>query len=308
MEAGGMEKRILGRTGLEVSVIGFGAMTIGGIYGPVDDAVGNQALHAAVDAGINFIDTSDAYGAGHSERVIGAFLKERPDRHQIIVCTKGGNNMVTGTRNFTPDYIRNCVEGSLQRLGVDAIDLYLLHNPALANLQAHDSFDVLEDYKAKGQIKHWGVSLNTLAECELAVTDGHAAVLQMEYNILEQGPAEVFAKAHAAGVGVISRVPLKRGLLSGRFDEHWTFAEGDRRQQMFAPDKLPAWVAKVRQIEAVVADFDRPLAEVAVRFCVTNPHVAVTIPGIRTPAQATANAAASAPLPEAVLAKLRQLG
>jgi aryl-alcohol dehydrogenase-like predicted oxidoreductase len=130
----------------------------------------------------------------------------------------------------------------------------------------------------------------------------------MEYNILEQGPAEVFAKAHAAGVGVISRVPLKRGLLSGRFDEHWTFAEGDRRQQMFAPDKLPAWVAKVRQIEAAVADFGRPLAEVAVRFCVANPYVAVTIPGIRTPAQATANAAASAPLPEAVLAQLRQLG
>ena len=110
-----MEKRTLGRTGLEVSVIGFGAMTIGGIFGPVDDAVSNQALHAAVDAGINFIDTSDAYGAGHSERVIGAFLKERADRQQIIVCTKGGNNMVTGARTFTPDYIRNCVEGSLQR-------------------------------------------------------------------------------------------------------------------------------------------------------------------------------------------------
>jgi aryl-alcohol dehydrogenase-like predicted oxidoreductase len=303
-----MEKRILGRTGLEVSVIGFGAMTIGGIFGPVDDAISNKALHAAIDAGINFIDTSDAYGAGHSERVIGAFLKERADRHQIIVCTKGGNNMVTGARNFTPDYIRDCVEGSLQRLGVDAIDLYLLHNPAVANLQAQDSFDVLENYKAKGKIKHWGVSLNTLAECELAVADGHAAVLQMEYNIFEQEPAEVFAKAHAAGVGVISRVPLKRGLLSGRFNEQWTFAEGDRRQQMFSPEKLPALVAKVRQVEAAVADLGRPLAEVAVRFCVSNPHVAVTIPGIRTPFQATANAAACEPLPASVLATLRQLG
>lgn len=303
-----MEKRTLGRTGLEVSVIGFGAMTIGGIFGPVDDAISNQALHAAIDAGINFIDTSDAYGAGHSERVIGAFLKERADRHQLIVCTKGGNNMVTGARNFTPTYIRNCIEGSLQRLGVDAIDLYLLHNPAVANLQAQDSFDVLEDYKAKGKIKHWGVSLNTLAECELAIADGHAAVLQMEHNIFEQEPAEVFAKAHAAGVGVISRVPLKRGLLSGRFDEHWTFDEGDRRRQMFSPEKLPALVAKVRQIEAAVADLGRPLAEVAVRFCVSNPHVAVTIPGIRTPAQATANATACEPLPASVLAKLRQLG
>jgi aryl-alcohol dehydrogenase-like predicted oxidoreductase len=301
-----MEKRSLGRTGLEVSVVGFGAMTIGGIFGPVDDAVSLKALHAAVDAGMNFIDTSDAYGAGHSERVIGTFLKERPDRDRIVVCTKGGNNMVTGARNFTPDYIRNCIAGSLQRLGVDAIDVYLLHNPSLANLQAEDSFEVLEAYKAQGKIKHWGVSVNTLAECDLAVTAGRAAVMQMEYNILEQEPEAVFAKAHAAGVGVIARVPLKRGLLSGRFDEHWTFDEGDRRQQMFSPERLPALVAKVRQIEAA-ADFDRPLAEVAVRFCVSNPHVAVTIAGIRTPAQANANAMAGAPLPAEVLARLHRL-
>ena len=302
-----MEKRTLGRTGLEVSVIGFGTMTIGGIFGPVDDAVSIQALHAAVDGGMNFIDTSDAYGAGHSERVVGAFLKERPDRDQIIVCTKGGNNMVTGVRNFTPDYIRACVEGSLQRLGVDAIDVYLLHNPTVANLQAEDSFEVLETYRDQGKIKHWGVSVNTLAECELTVAAGRGAVMQMEYNILEQEPAGVFAKAQAAGVGVIARVPLKRGLLSGRFDEHWTFDEGDRRRQMFSPEKLPALVAQVRQIEAAVADLGRPLAEVAVRFCVSNPHVAVTIPGIRTPAQAKANAAACEPLPAAVLARLRRL-
>lgn len=302
-----MEQRRLGRTGLEVSVVGFGTMTIGGIFGPVDDAVSLQALHAAVDAGMNFIDTSDAYGAGHSERLVGAFLKERRDRDRIIVCTKGGNNMVTGVRNFTPDYIRGCVEGSLQRLGVDAIDVYLLHNPSLANLQAEDSFDVLERYQEQGKIKHWGVSVNTLAECEQTVAAGRAAVMQMEYNILEQAPAAVFAKAHAAGVGVIARVPLKRGLLSGRFDEHWTFDERDRRRQMFAPDKLPALVAKVRQIEAAVADLGRPLAEVAVRFCVSNPHVAVTIPGIRTPEQARANAAACEPLPAAVLERLRQL-
>jgi aryl-alcohol dehydrogenase-like predicted oxidoreductase len=282
-------------------------MTIGGIYGPIDDTVSIKALHTAVDAGMNFIDTSDAYGQGHSEQVIGAFLKERSDRQQLIVCTKGGNNMVTGARNFTPEYIRGCVEGSLQRLGVEAIDVYLLHNPAVANLQAQDSFDVLETYKRQGKIKHWGVSVNTLPECELTVTAGHAAVMQMEYNILEQGPAEVFAKAHAAGVGVIARVPLKRGLLSGRFNEQWTFDEQDRRGQMFSPDKLPGWVARVRQIEAAVAEVGRPLAEVAVRFCVSNPHVAVTIPGIRTPAQASANAAACAPLPPAVLARLHQL-
>jgi aryl-alcohol dehydrogenase-like predicted oxidoreductase len=301
-----MEKRRLGRTGLEVTVVGFGAMTIGGIYGPVDDAVSMQALHAAIDAGMNFIDTSDAYGAGHSERVIGRFLKERADREQILVCTKGGNNMVTGVRNFTPEYIRGCLEGSLQRLGVEAIDVYLLHNPTLDNLKAEDSFDVLNTYKAQGKIKHWGVSVNTIPECEFAITCGQPAVFQMEYNLFEQGPAAVFAQAHAADIGVIARVPLKRGLLSARFDTRSTFTETDRRKQMFAPDKLPALVDKVEAVEATVASLSRPLAEVAVRFCVSNPHIAVTIPGIRTPQQATANAGACEPLPAPVLERLRQ--
>jgi len=130
----------------------------------------------------------------------------------------------------------------------------------------------------------------------------------MEYNILEQEPAGVFARAAAAGVGVIARVPLKRGLLSGRFNEQSTFDAEDRRRGMFAPDKLPAWVTRVRQIEAAVADLGRPLAEVAMRFCVSNPHVAVTIAGIRTPVQAAANPAACMPLPADALTRLRQLG
>ena len=166
-----MEKRTLGRTGLNVAVVGFGTLPMGGFYGPVDDAVSIKALHVAIDAGMNFIDTSDAYGAGHSERVVGAFLKERADRDQILICTKGGNNMITGVRNFTPDYIRGCVEGSLQRLGIAAIDLYLLHNPTLENMQARDSFDVIETYKAQGKIKHW-VSVNTLPECDYVVASG----------------------------------------------------------------------------------------------------------------------------------------
>ena len=134
--------------------------------------VSMQALHAAIDAGMNFIDTSDAYGAGHSERVVGAFLKERADRDQILICTKGGNNMVTGVRNFTPDYIRGCVEGS-QRLGIAAIDLYLLHNPTLENMQARDSVDVLGNLQNARQNQTLGglgqhparVTMSSPAEC-----------------------------------------------------------------------------------------------------------------------------------------------
>jgi aryl-alcohol dehydrogenase-like predicted oxidoreductase len=302
-----MHTRRLGRTGLEVTVVGFGSITIGGFFGPVDDAESVQALHAAVDAGMRFIDTSDAYGAGRSEQIIGRFLRERPDRDHIIICTKGGNNMVTGVRNFTPDYIRGCLEGSLKRLGVEAIDVYLLHNPSTQNLKAEDSFELLDKFKAEGKIKHWGVSVNTLEECELAVACGRPAVMQMEYNLLEQDAAGVFAKAKAAGVGVIARVPLKRGLLSGRFDEHTTFAEGDRRRNILAPERLPAMMATVKRLAEVAADYGRPPAEVAIRFCVSNPDVSVTIPGIRTPEQARANAAAGEPLPPDVFEKLRQI-
>ena len=302
-----MEKRTLGRTGLDVTVLGFGAMTIGGIFGPVDDAVSTQALHAAVDAGMNFLDTSDAYGEGHSERVIGAFLKERADRDRLLICTKGGNNMVTGARNFTPDYIRGCIEGSLQRLGIEVIDLYLLHNPSMQNMRAEDSYAVLEAAQAQGKLKHWGVSVNTLEECEYVISSGKPAAMQMEYNLLNQGAAEVFARAHAAGIGVIARVPLLRGMLSGRFDTNATFVDGDRRRQILAPDKLPGLVAKVEQIKAIVASSGLSLVEAAIRFCVSNSHIAITLPGIRTPEQARANALASAPLPADVLARLRQL-
>ena len=150
-----MEKRILGRTGLKVSVVGFGAIPIGGFFGPVDDAESIRALHAAVDGGMNYIDTSDAYGLEfRAEIVIGKFLKERSDRKDILICTKGGNNMVTGKRNFSPDYIRGCLEGSLKRLGLEAVDLYLLHNPNVDDMKNELSFELLDKYKAEGKIKH----------------------------------------------------------------------------------------------------------------------------------------------------------
>ena len=300
-----MEKRSLGQTGLEMTVIGFGAMTIGGMFGPVDDAVSNQALHAAIDAGINFIDTSDAYGQGHSEEVIGKFLKERSDRDGIIIGSKGGNNMATGVYDFSTEYIRGCVEGSLKRLGVDALDLYLLHNPTVDNLNAEDCFGLLDDFKAQGKIKHWGVSLNTLPECELAVSGGRPEVMQMEYNILQQGPEEAFARAKAAGVGVISRAPLRRGFLSGRFGEDHAFVEGDRRSRILSQENMRKFQGGLDRLQETAAEACRSPAEVAIRFCVSDPNVSTVIPGIRTPEQARQNADAGAPLSADLVEKLR---
>lgn len=301
-----MEKRILGRTGLEVSAVGFGAMTIGGAFGPVDDKESTRALHAAIDAGMNFIDTSDAYGGGRSEDVIGKFLKERPDRDEILVFTKGGNNMATRQTDYTPEYIAGALEASLRRLGVPPA-LYLLHNPKEGNLAAEDSYELLEKAKADGKIKHWGVSLNTVAECDLAISQDKPSVIQMEYNVLSQEAADSFARAKAAGVGVISRVPLRRGFLSGSIDETHEFAEGDRRKTTFTPENVRSLQGKLDELREEADRLGISPAAAAIRFCVSNPDVSCVLPGIRTPEQAEQNAACDEPLPAAVVRRLQNV-
>ena len=301
-----MERRTLGRTGLEVTAIGFGAMTIGGAFGPVDDDESNRALHVAIDAGMNFIDTSDAYGAGHSETVIGKFLTERSDRGEILIFTKGGNDMTTGARNFTPDYIAGCLEGSLKRLGVDAIDYYQLHNPTVDNMAVEDSYALLEKAKDDGKIKHWGVSVNTVEECNLAVEQDKPATLQMEYNVISQEAAPAFARAKVADVGVISRVPMKRGFLSGRIDEAFEFAEGDRRKGILSPENIRKFQDQLNHVREVAENLGISPAQAAIRFCVSNENVSCVIPGIRTPEQSAQNAACGESLPAEAVRRMQE--
>lgn len=299
-----MDKRQLGNTGMAVTTIGFGAMTIGGAFGPVDDAESLRALHAAIDAGMNFIDTSNAYGEGRSETLIGQFLKERADRDGILIFTKGGNNMVTRTRNFEPGYIGECLAGSLKRLGREPIDLYMLHNPSVDNMSAQDSYALLEQAKSDGKIRHWGVSVNTVPECELAVSQGRAATFQMEYNVINQSAAAAFASAKSAGVGVISRVPLNRGFLSGRFDESSQFADDDTRKRSLTPENLRKFQGSLKLVKAAAEELGVSPSELAIRFCASNPNVSCVIPGVRTVAQAEQNAAAAEALPPEILQKL----
>lgn len=299
-----MDTRQLGDTGLQVSTIGFGGMTIGGAFGPVDDAESLRALHAAIDAGMNFIDTSNAYGEGRSESLIGQFLKERADRAGILVFSKGGNNMVTRTRNFEPGYIAECLEASLTRLGREPIDLYMLHNPSVDNMSAEDSYALLEQAKSDGKIRHWGVSINTVPECETAVSQGRAATLQMEYNIINQSAAGAFAAAKSAGVGVISRVPLNRGYLSARFDESTQFADDDTRKRSLTPENLRKLQGQLDAVKAAAAELGVSPAALAIRFCASNPNVSCVIPGVRSVEQAEQNAAAAEPLPPQTMQKL----
>jgi aryl-alcohol dehydrogenase-like predicted oxidoreductase len=270
----------------------------------VDDAESLRALHAAIDSGMNFIDTSNAYGEGRSESLIGQFLRERADRDGILVFSKGGNNMVTRTRNFEPGYIAECLEGSLERLGREPIDLYMLHNPSVDNMAAEDSYALLEQAKSDGKIRHWGVSVNTVPECDQAVFQGRAATLQMEYNIINQSAAGGFAAAKSAGVGVISRVPLNRGFLSGRFDESTQFADDDTRKRSLTPENLRKHQGQLDAVKAAAGELGVGPAELAIRFCATNPNVSCVIPGVRTAAQAEQNAAAAEPLPPETMRKL----
>lgn len=298
-----MDKRSFGNTGLEVSVVGFGAMTIGGAFGEVDDDESMAALHAAIDSGMNFIDTSNAYGEGHSETLIGQFLAERADRDDILVFSKGGNNMVTRQRNFDPDYIAKCLDESVARLG-RTIDFYMLHNPNVDNMSAQDSYEVLERAQQAGKIRHWGVSVNNLAECELAVSQGRAAGLQMEYNVINQVAEPAFEQASAVGVAVIARVPLGRGFLSGRFSVDHQFGEGDSRSRNLTPENMRKFQGKLNLVTEQADSLGISPAALALRFCVSNPHVSCVIPGIRTAAQARDNGAACEPLPDDVMQRL----
>src|ERR687895_513304 len=213
-----MKYRTLGRTGLRVSAVGLGTMVHAGHFGPMDDRESLSAIETAMELGVNFIDTSDAYGSGYSETLLGQALRGKRDK--VILATKGGNVMVgpeRGKRNFSADYIARVMDESLKRLQTDYIDLYQLHNPTSDVIKSGEVWEVLDRRRKEGKIRHYGVSINTMEEGIAAAQDGRSASIQVEYNLLAQESAEAFFPlAQAAGIGIIARVPLKRGILTGR--------------------------------------------------------------------------------------------
>ncbi len=290
-----MQYRTLGRTGLRISEVGFGAMTIGGeIFGATDDQESLRALHRAIDLGINFIDTADAYGRGHSEELLAQVLKTR--RNEVILATKGGNQFTVrqGLRNFDPDYITSALEQSLKRLQIETIDLYQLHNPSPEVMRRGDIFDRLDRFKREGKIRFYGVSLEKTADGIVAIETGKPDTLQVVYNILHQDPEEqLFPLAQKEHIGIIARVPLERGVLSGRFKSTAEFAQRDWRRGVFPDEALTQANAAVEQLQFLVKGEVPNLAQAALRFVLCHPAVSTMIPGIRTVKQAEDNAAAS---------------
>ena len=285
-------------------------MTIGGeIFGATDDQESLRALHRALDLGMNFIDTADAYGRGHSEEVLAQLLKTR--RKEIVLATKGGNQFTVrqGLRNFDPDYITSALESSLKRLQIDTIDLYQLHNPSPEVMRRGEIFDRLDRCKREGKIRFYGVSLEKTLDGLVAIQTGKPDTLQVVYNILHQDPEEeLFPLAQKEQIGILARVPLERGVLSGRFKNTSEFVEKDWRKGIFPDEGLAQTHAAVAKLGFLVKGDVPNLAQAALRFILSNPAVSTVIPGIRTVKQVEDNMVVSGKmLPADDLAKLRGL-
>ncbi len=291
-----MNTRVLGRTGLVVSAIGFGAWAVGGndhgnSYGTTDDETSRRAIRKAVGLGCTFFDTADVYGHGHSEELLGEVLSECSE--QTCVATKGGANFSGWGRgqglDFRPEYIRFACTESLRRLRRDCIDLYQLHNPSLDEIAAGSIFDMLDDLRSEGKIRFYGLSIHRPEEGLAAIEDGRPQTLQVVYNLADQRPARrLFPAAKAAGAGIIAREPLWNGFLAGKMRAGRVFEAGDIRAN-WPNEHLTARAQLAETLRFLERDGARTLAQAALRFVLANDAVSVVIPGAKTPEQVVEN-------------------
>ncbi|WP_320068007.1 aldo/keto reductase [Micromonospora sp. RTGN7] len=312
-----MEQRTFPRLGRHVGVVGLGTWQLGADWGQVDEDDAMAVLAAAVDSGVTFLDTADVYGDGRSERLIGRFLAARPDAG-LTVATKMGRRVEQRPEAYTAENFRAWIDRSRANLGVDTLDLVQLHCPPTAVFGDDRVFDALDALVAAGRIAGYGVSVETCDQALTAIARPGVASVQIILNALRLKPLErVLPAASAAGVGVVARVPLASGLLSGRYDEHTTFAADDHRAfnrhgesfdvgETFSGVDFGTGLAAVRRL-APLAGAGRTVAQFALRWVIDQPGVTVAIPGARDADQARRNAAAAGlpPLTPAELTAVR---
>lgn len=312
-----MQSRPLGRTGRQVSVIGLGCWQLGADWGAVGEADAMKVLHAAVDAGVTFLDTADVYGDGRSETLIGRLLAERPDSGLTVATKMGRRADPHVPEAYTLEAFRAWTDRSRRNLGVERLDLVQLHcppTPVFSDDRVYDALDTLVD---EGAIAAYGVSVETCDEALTAIARPHVASVQIILNAFRRKPLEkVLPAAEAAGVGIIARVPLASGLLSGKYDETTTFAPDDHRSynrggeafdvgETFSGVPFDVGVRAARRVSELAAPL--PAAQVALRWVIDQPGVSTVIPGARSEAQVQGNAASAAvsPLSDDVLEGLR---
>jgi aryl-alcohol dehydrogenase-like predicted oxidoreductase len=299
-----MDYRRLGRTDMSVSAISFGAWAIGGSWGPVNDSESMQALHAAVDAGVNFIDTADVYGNGHSERLVARLRRERP-HDTIWVATKAGRKLPQQVcEGYTRENLTGWIEESLRNLRMEAIDLLQLHCPPTDLYDRPEVFAILDDLVRAGKLRYYGVSVETVDEALAALHHPNVQTVQIIFNMFRLKPAErFFPAARERQAGILARVPLASGLLTGRLAKETTFAPDDHRHfnrqgEMFDKGETLSGVPyevgleAVDELRALVAR-GATLAQMALRWILMFDAVTCAIPGARTQRQARENAAAA---------------
>ena len=316
-----MHYRRLGRTGMMVSEIGFGGWPIGGLrWGSVEDEASLRALQRAFDLGINFFDTADVYGHGHSEDLIGqAFASKRPN---VVVATKVGIDFYAGEPakpNFSPEYIRTALERSLERLRTDYLDILQLHNPPQKLAKDDGVWDTLAELKREGKLRFFGISARTandaLAFLKAADADDEHSrrfgdTLQVAFNLLEQDAAAkgVFVEAYRQDWGIIARVPLASGMLTGKYAGDHYFPPTDFRST-WSPGRVGETARRVQTLRSLVKPPVDTMTQAALAFVLSQEAVSAVITGAKTEAQVEENVRAPelAPLPQDDLRQAQEL-
>jgi aryl-alcohol dehydrogenase-like predicted oxidoreductase len=287
--------RELGKTNLLVSEIGFGAWAISGRgYGPTDDKESVRALHRALDLGVNFIDTADIYGDGHSEELIGWVLKERGDKETVIATKFGWDFYRDGgvKSNLKRNYISFALEKSLKRLGRECIDIYQIHNSKPADIERDSVYETLAGLKKQGKIRYYGVSAFYIEDGISAIKTGKCDVIQVIYNVLEQEAKEkLFPLALKNEIGIIAREPLASGFLTGKYNENSKFPKTDHRHG-WSKKFLEDGARKVGKLKFLDKEH-RTLIQAALRFSLSHEAVSVVIPGAKTVKQVEENISAA---------------
>jgi aryl-alcohol dehydrogenase-like predicted oxidoreductase len=314
-----VEYRELGRTGWKVSGISFGSWAIGGAWGDVDDKESIAALHRALDLGVNFFDTADVYGDGRSERLLAQLHKDR--REEFHIATKAGRRLdphIAG--GYNRKNLTAFVDRSIKNLDVDAIDLLQLHCPPTEVYYMPDVFGILDDLVQVGKVRFYGVSVEKVEEALKAIEYPQVQSVQIIFNIFRQRPAELFfSEAQRRQVGIIARVPLASGLLTGKLrletkfatDDHRTYnrhGESFDRGETFSGLDYQAGLQAVEELRQFIPP-GHTMAQMALRWILMFPEVTCAIPGAKHPQQAEENilAANLPPLPDSMIAGIRYI-
>ena len=298
-----MEQRTMKRLGRSVGVVGLGTWQLGADWGSVDPDAARATLDAALEAGIDFIDTADVYGDGRSEQFCGELRSRHPDADPLI-ATKMGRRVDQVAENYSPENFESWLERSSANLGVETIDLVQLHCPPSEVIDDDATYEALDALVGAGRIRAYGVSVETSAQALSAIRRPNLATIQIILNCFRLKPLdEVLPAAIEAGVGIIARVPLASGLLSGRYDRNTTFPADDHRNynrhgeefdvgETFSGVPFEVGVEAAEELKGLVAG-DQALAEFALRWVIDQSGVRVVIPGARNPDQVRRNAASA---------------